>query len=337
MLLPRNPPPVKEEDPEHLFQEFVHDPQHRQLIAQWIPLAYWEGPKSSFARAFYILWQKYPNRLKFYGDPFFQPGLDTAMALREMALVLDIGSDLSKLDESEESKMKLKKVFSNEMSSETSKPLESFPGIQSLDDQRPPIHRPITLTLSAPTSGPFRTVPSTNLGGNTEPVSFKTIKSPFAYLEWHKEIANEILNGETKPALHSLSVPFSGGGTGGIEDRCQDSASGEELAANTTDVTHSVPKLDASTLVPCPESKEQTASPLTPLEEPVDGGTVDNEVMNLSASEMADEARTVKTIRNILVEVRAADSEKRVENPLVHLLGSPKSARTKKRARFRRN
>ncbi|KAJ3797711.1 hypothetical protein GGU11DRAFT_783720 [Lentinula aff. detonsa] len=190
---------------EQRFRAFVCDPSNRQLIDQWSSLAYWEGPKLAFARVLYNLWQTDPNRLRFRDNLFSEQQLDTAMTLREMALVWDrdIEPDLQK--ESEGVKEKPKKEFMQagfgSSSMLKSGPLEPFPSVQSLASPWPP-----TCCLMSP--------PGLNEASQYVPqaqeITFASKKSPFAYLEWHKEIDEGIINGKVAVNLRSLSMHLAG-------------------------------------------------------------------------------------------------------------------------------
>ncbi|KAJ3712753.1 hypothetical protein DFJ43DRAFT_1106111 [Lentinula guzmanii] len=199
---------------EKRFQGFVSDPGNRQLIDQWSSLAYWEGPKLTFARVLYNLWQTDPNRLHFRDNLFSEQQLDTAMALREMALVWDIEPDLQ--EESEDVKEKPKKEFIQAGGFDSSSmlksgPLEPFPSVQSLASPWPPTCR--LMSLPGPNEASPKYAPQ------AQEITFTSKKSPFAYLEWHKLIDEGIINGKVASNLRSLSVHLAGATiTGGESD-----------------------------------------------------------------------------------------------------------------------
>ncbi|KAJ3906244.1 hypothetical protein F5879DRAFT_1071334 [Lentinula edodes] len=307
-LLVRKPFHVYEsgQDTEHLFHEFLRDPSHRQLIDQWIRLAYWAGPKSTFSRAFYSLWRTDPDRKKLYGCVDHLAEMETAMTLRDMALVLDIGTDLLNLDDPGEPKKELTNEKEKEVESckfeysESLESLEPFPSVQSLESQWPLTCRSVALTLTEP-QVTFRPLPEV-----VTPVSFKTMKSPFAYLEWHKEIDKRLANGEASSAFRS---PHSGD-LG--EGHCNDSSVGEEsmkttvvnraegISTESQSGTHSTPSKDTKLAVQV-ETASSEESPK--IHNPPSGG-------------------------------HSEEIENRVKTPVVHPLSSPKSARAKEKQRF---
>ncbi|KAJ4484490.1 hypothetical protein C8R41DRAFT_921748 [Lentinula lateritia] len=332
MFLVRKPFHVyeSEQDTEHLFHEFLRDPSHRQLIDQWIRLAYWAGPTSTFSRAFYSLWRTDPDRKKLYGCVDHLAEMETAMTLRDMALVLDIGTDLLKLDDPREPRRELTNEKEKEVESckfKYSESLESpepFPSVQSLESQWPPTCRSVALTLTGPRVT-FRPLPEV-----VTPVSFKTMKSPFAYLEWHKEIDKRLADGEASSAFRS---PHSGD-LG--EGHCNDSSVGEEsmkttvvnraegIATESQSGTHSTRSKDTELAV----QVETASSEIDSLGRCfVESGV---ESFNLSATRQTESPK----IHNPPSGGHSEEIENRVKTPVVHPLRSPKSARAEKKQRF---
>ncbi|KAJ3981179.1 hypothetical protein F5890DRAFT_1537119 [Lentinula detonsa] len=128
------------------------------------------------------------------------------MTLSEMPLVWDrdIEPDLQK--ESEGVKEKPKKEFMQagfgSSSMLKSGPLEPFPSVQSLASPWPP-----TCCLMSP---PGLNEASQYVVPQAQEITFASKKSPFAYLEWHKEIDEGIKNGKVALNLRSLSMHLAG-------------------------------------------------------------------------------------------------------------------------------
>ncbi|KAJ3974340.1 hypothetical protein EV361DRAFT_895224 [Lentinula raphanica] len=204
---------LTEAEVEWRYQEFLRDPRHQPLINQWISLACWEGPRSFFEHAFYILSQTDPSKLSFY-DNSIEQNLETAMTLREMALMYDIGWDLLDPGTSLQgnSRELLQEASDGREVSGSLHSSNSSLSIRALEDSSLLFDR---TRLAGPRDA-SQFVPQI--------ATYTTTKSPFAYLEWHKEIDRGITNGDAALGLRSL-VNLSAGRPG---------PSGDDLAGSST-------------------------------------------------------------------------------------------------------
>ncbi|KAJ3993346.1 hypothetical protein F5050DRAFT_1782570 [Lentinula boryana] len=324
---------------EQCFQGFVCDPSNRQLIDTWSSLAYWEGPKLAFARVLYNLWQTDPNRLYLYDNPFSEQQLDTAMTLREMALVWDIESDLQ--EESEGVKEKPRKEFlqaggfgsSNMLKSG---PLEPFPSVQSLASPWPST---CCLMLLPGLNEASQYVPQ------VQEITFASKKSPFAYLEWHKEIDDGIINGDVASNLRSLSVHLAGVSTitGGESDIAAGKKSMNSVIVPRAHgiVSESESLTQSSNLIQVvPDVEETDILRLTPsnkvnvCRDPVQH--LNNETFDVHTAEEVKVAFSIEEnvrIRHAPVEVHS-DKIENISSPSTHSLVGPKSAGLGKEARL---